>query len=165
MDSWSHITLLVIVQLFMLVGLAGLVVPVFPGLTVIWLSALGYGILSGFRPLGIALFILIVLLGLGGEILDNILMSAGARKAGASWLSIVLALVVGILGTLLLPPIGGIIGAPLVVLLLEYSRLKDWNKAWQALRGMAAGWGLSLVTRFGVGLVMIVLWWVWVWKG
>jgi uncharacterized protein YqgC (DUF456 family) len=152
-------------QLFMLVGLFGLVVPVFPGIVVMWLAALGYGILGGWSTLGIVIFVFLTLLMILGTTVDNLLMGVGARRGGASWLSIGLALLFGIAGTLLWPPIGGIIAAPLSVLLLEYLRRRNWSEAWGAFRGLATGWGLSFVVRFGIGVVMMLLWWLWVWKG
>ena len=79
------------------------------------------------------LFVIITLLALVGSLADNLFMGAGARKGGASWLSIVVALSAGILGTIIFPPIGGLIAAPLAVLLLEYYRLRDWQQAWQAV--------------------------------
>lgn len=148
----------------MLVGLLGLIVPIYPGIVIMWLAALGYGIASGFTPWGIGLFVVITLLMLVGTIIDNILMGAGARQGGASWLAIGVALAGGVIGTLLWPPVGGFIAAPLGVLLLEYARTSDIKKAWLALRGLATGWGLSFVVRFGIGLAMMVLWWIWVWK-
>jgi hypothetical protein len=48
---------------------------------------------------------------------------------------------------------------------MEYLRVRDVEKAWQALRGLATGWGLSFFVRFGIGFLMMVLWWIWVWKG
>jgi uncharacterized protein YqgC (DUF456 family) len=102
---------------------------------------------------------------LAGSFADNLMMAAGGRRGGASWSTILVALVAGVLGTLFFPPLGGIIAAPLAILLLEYLRVRDWEKAWQALRGLAAGWGLSFVVRFGFGILMMGLWWVWVWRG
>jgi uncharacterized protein YqgC (DUF456 family) len=88
-------------------------------------------------------------------------MGAGARKGGAAWLSIGVALAAGVIFTFIFPPIGGIIAAPLAVLLLEYYRLRDWQKAWQALKGLATGWGLAYFVRLGIGILMMVLWWAW----
>ncbi len=165
MPEWLDISIFGLTQIFMLVGLFGLIVPVFPGIVVMWLAALGYGIVTGFQTLGIVIFVILTLLMLFGVTIDNVLMGVGARKGGASWLSILVALVAGILGTLLWPPIGGVIAAPLSVLLLEYWRHRSWDQAWNALRGLASGWGLSFVVRFATGLVMMVLWWLWVWQG
>ncbi len=65
---------------FMLIGLVGLIIPVFPGLVVIWLAALIYGIAAGFSTKGWIIFILISLLALVGGIMDNIFMGAKARR-------------------------------------------------------------------------------------
>ena len=165
MEPWLDVSIFGLVQLFMLIGLFGLLVPIFPGTVVMWLSALGYGIITGFSTLGIVLFVLITLLMLASIVVDEILIGYGARRGGASWLSIGVALVAGVAGTLLFPPFGGVIAAPLSVLLLEYWRLRDWPKAWRAIRGLAIGWGSSFVVRFGIGLLMMGLWWLWAWKG
>lgn len=149
----------------MLVGLFGLIVPVFPGIVIMWLAALGYGVVSSFSTAGIVIFVILTLLMIGGTLVDNVLMGVGARKGGASWLTIGVALVAGVLGTFIFPPIGGLIAAPAAVLLLEFNRVRDWQKAWEALRGLATGWGISFLARFGIGAVMMVLWWVWVWIG
>lgn len=150
---------------FMLLGLFGLVVPIFPGLFIMWLSALGYGVARGFNTFGVVLFALITLLAIGGSLADNLLMGAGARRGGASWGTILVALLAAIAGTLLFPPVGGLIAAPLAVLLLEYLRLRDWEQAWQALRGLAVGWGVGTIFRLIAGLLILLLWGLWVWKG
>ncbi len=166
MPHWLEIIVIILVQLFMLVGLFGMLVPIFPGLVVMWLPALGYGIATRFSStLGIVLFVIITLLMLFGSLIDNIMMGAGARKGGAAWLTILVALVAGVAGTILFPPIGGIIAAPLAIFLLEWLRLKDAKKAWRAFSGLTVGWGLSFFVRFGIGVVMMLLWWLWVWKG
>ncbi len=165
MNDTLNFVLLWLVQFFLLVGLFGLLVPVFPGLVVMWVAILVYGVIAGFGTLGIVLFIIITILMIGGSLVDNVLMGAGARQGGASWKTILVAMIAGVIGTLVFPPIGGFIAAPLAVLLLEYSRLRDWKLARQAVYGLATGWGLSFVARFLVGLLMMGLWWVWVWKG
>ncbi len=161
MPAWLNVSIFALTQFFMLAGLIGLVVPVFPGLLVMWLAALGYGIVTRFETVGIIVFIILTILMLVGSTVDNLIMGAGARKGGAAWLSIGVALAAGVIFTFIFPPIGGIIAAPLAVLLLEYYRLRDWQKAWQALKGLATGWGLAYFVRLGIGIVMMVLWWVW----
>jgi hypothetical protein len=121
--------------------------------------------MAGFSGWGVFFFVLITLLMLGSTVVDNLLMGAGAKQGGASWKTLGLALLGGVLGTLLMPPVGGIILAPLAVLLSEYVRLHDWQKAWSALRGLATGWGLSFVVRFLMGALMMGFWWLWVWVG
>jgi uncharacterized protein YqgC (DUF456 family) len=161
MHAWVYTVAFWIALVIMLVGLLGLVIPIFPGIIVIWLAALAYGLVTGFYPLAWILFAVITVLFLVGVTIDNILMNAKARQAGAAWSSLILGIIAGILGTILLPPFGGIIATPLVVLLLEYLRRRNLQQAWIALRGLLIGWGASFMVRFFIGLVMISLWLVW----
>lgn len=164
MSEWIETSITVISLLAMLVGLFGLIVPIFPGNVIIWLAAFGYGVVTGFSTAGWVIFAVLTLLMFLAVSADNLLMGAGARRSGASWTSIGLGLLAGIVGTLLLPPFGGIIAAPAVIYLLELQRLGDRHQALEALKGLAKGWGLAFVARFGIGIVMILLWGVWVWQ-
>ena len=74
MDPKLEVLVNLLILLGMLVSLGGLIVPVFPGLIVIWALALLYGIISGFGTLGAVLFIIITALAILGEISDNLLM-------------------------------------------------------------------------------------------
>lgn len=150
---------------FMLLGLLTLLIPILPGLVIMWLAALGYGIASGFNTLGIVLMVIITILAVAGSLVDNLFMGVGARRGGASWSTILVALLAGLVGTVAFPPLGGFIAAPLAVLLLEYIKLGDLGKAWAALRGMAAGFGAAVVVRFLIGLIILSLWILWVWRG
>jgi uncharacterized protein len=164
-DDTPNLFILWLTQFALLVGLFGLLVPIFPGLLIMWLAVLGYGVVNGFSTLGIVLFIIITILVIAGSLLDNVMMGAGARQGGASWKSILVAIVAGLIGTLAFPPFGGFIAAPLAVFLFEYIRVRDWKLARQAMFGLATGWGLSFVIRFLTGLLAMGLWWLWVWKG
>jgi len=150
------------ILLAMLIGLFGMVIPIFPGGVVIWLAALVYGIFFGISGWGWVFFIIITGLMIGGIIVDDLLMATSARKHGASWGSLVFAYIGGIAGTILLPPFGGLLGAPLILYLSEYGRKRNRGQAWQVTRGLLIGWGWSFVARFGIGLVMIALWMIWV---
>ena len=161
MPAWLSTTIFWTTLVIMFVGLFGLVVPVFPGIAVIWLAALGYGVATGFTTLGWVLFAVITVLFITGAVIDNVMMSAKAHKEGAAWSSLVLGILAGILGTIFFPPFGGLIAAPLVLLLLEYLRQRDFKKALATLRGLAIGWGLAFVVRFLIGAAMIGIWLVW----
>jgi len=162
-SPWVDTVAFAVTLIFMLVGLFGLIIPIFPGMLVMWVSAFAYGLITrGFDTLGIVIFVLISMAAIAGMVVDNILMGGGARVGGASWLSIFVALAAGFIGTFLLPPIGGLIAAPLAVFLLEYLRRRDWAESWRATRGLMLGWGLSFLVRFAIGLLIIALWLVWV---
>jgi uncharacterized protein YqgC (DUF456 family) len=147
----------------MVVGL--LVIPILPGLVIIWVAALGYGISAGFGLLGWVMFVIITVLMLAGSILDNLLMGAQAHKEGAPWWVVLLAMAAAIIGSILIPIpiIGGILAALLVLFLTQWIRLKDTQKAFASMRGMLVGCGWAFVFRFIIGLVMVGLWLIWAW--
>jgi uncharacterized protein len=161
MPSWVDASIFGITLFVMLIGLFGTLIPMFPGIVVIWLAALGYGVVVGFNWLGWVIFTVITLLMIAGVVVDNVLMGLGAKKGGASWKTIAAATVTGVLGTLLFPPIGGLIAAPVTVFAIEFYRVKDWRKARGAFGGLALGWGLSFAAKFGIGMVMVLFWGIW----
>jgi uncharacterized protein YqgC (DUF456 family) len=152
-----------LILLGMLVSLCGLIVPVFPGLVVIWVLALVYGILRGFGILGAVLFVIITVLAILGEISDSLLMSKKARQEGGRWRSIALAYIAGIVCSIVFTPLIGIAAALGALFLAELLFSKDHRKALAVTKGMAIGWGWAFVLRFAVGLMMIALWTIWAW--
>ena len=152
----------VLAAVVMLLGLAGVVLPALPGLTLIWLAALGYGLLAGWGASGPWLFGLITLLGLAGLGSELWVTSAGARVAGASGWSVLAGIVLGLIGLLFFSPIGAVIGLTLGILGGEYLRLKDWRKALSAAGGTLAGCGVSYGVKLLLGIVMIGAWAAWV---
>ena len=161
MPIWLETTIIVLTVLTMLFGLLGLIIPIFPGNVVIWLAALVYGLVFGFGKLGGIIFAIITLLMLVAVTADNVLMGAKAREKGADWGSIILALIAGVIGTMIFPPIGGIIAAPIVLYLAELQRRRDAEEAKAVVKALLTGWGLAFVVRFGIGVIMLALWGIW----
>ena len=145
----------------MLTGLAMLALPVLPGLWVMWIAALVYAISTGFGATAIIFMVLITILTVVGGLMDNILMGAHARTSGASWLSIAVALVGAVVGSILLPPIGGLLLALAGIFLVEYTRIRDWRKALESTKGMALGCGWGVIARFGFGVLVMIVWLIW----
>ena len=158
----SESILNIVILLTMLVGLLGLVIPIFPGLVIIWIGGLAYGLITGFEFPAWLIFSFLTVIMIVGSLLDNFVMGKQAHKQGASLLSIVLAIVFGIVGTFIIPIIGGFIGAILALFIAEWIRRKNWREAINATSGLAVGCGWAVVLRFGLGVVMIALWGVWV---
>jgi len=161
MPNWLNLSFNILIYLIMGVGLLGMVVPIYPGVVLIWVAVLIHGLVTGFATLEIWVLVVISLLALAGTLVDNFLMGGKARQAGASWISIGGALLVGLIGTFAFPPLGGLIAAPTLLFLLEYARLRDSTEAWGITKGLLTGWGLSFVARIFIGLVMVVIWAVW----
>lgn len=160
-----RVTLLVVVLVVMLVGLFSLLLYVIPGLTIIWLSALTYGLLSGFDLAGGWIFAAMTLLMIFGNMVDQLLMGAKAKQSGASWTGVILSTISALVFSILFPPFGGLVAALLVLFVVEVIRLKNWVKASETTKEMAIGCASAIGARFGIGLLMIALWALWVWLG
>jgi hypothetical protein len=126
-----------------------------------WVGALGYGIFTGFYTTGWIIFAIMTILMVVGSLIDNFLMGASARQKGASWWSLGAAWVGAIIGTIVLPPIGGLIFALLALFLVEYFRLKDSKQAFDSSTSLATGCGWAVGVRLVIGFIMLILWILW----
>jgi uncharacterized protein len=153
-----------VVAAVMFAGLLSLFTFIIPGLTIIWLSALAYGLLTGFTTTSIIYFTFITLLMIFGNFVDQLLMGVRARQSGASWTGLFLSAIAAFVFSFLMPPFGGIIASLLVLFTFEFIRLRDWRKAGGTTKEMAVGCASAVVVRFFIGIIMISLWVAWVWQ-
>jgi uncharacterized protein YqgC (DUF456 family) len=152
---------------FMLVGLFGLVIPIFPGIAIIWIASLVYAIVAAFAGLMTAwdwvLFALITGLMVAGSFVDNIIIAKKLRETGTPWRSIAIGYAVGIVSSLFLTPFAALLFTPLALYASEYHRLLDRKLAFNSTKAWMVGFGWSFAALFGIGAVMIGLWMLWVW--
>ncbi|MDO9088428.1 MAG: DUF456 domain-containing protein [Anaerolineaceae bacterium] len=160
-QAFGSVALHVLVGLTMLVGWLSLLIVIVPGLVIMWVGGLVYGITTGFDTTAWIIFGIMTVLMIVGNLIDNVLMGASARQKGASWWSLGAAWVGALVGTFLLPPIGGLILALLALFLVEYYRLKNSRQAFESTTSLATGCGWSVVVRFAIGFIMGVLWILW----
>jgi uncharacterized protein YqgC (DUF456 family) len=163
----SEFLLQVITLAFMLVGLTGMIIPIFPGIIVIWLAALLYAIgefLAGKMDIwGWLLFALITILMIVGNFVDEIIMARKLRETGTPWSSIAIGFVAGIIASLFLTPFVALVATPLALYLAEYRRLGNGREAIHSAKNWLIGFGWSFAALFAIGAVMIGLWMLWAW--
>lgn len=149
-----------IVILAFVVGLLGAILPVIPGLTVIWLGALYYAaIIVGFDTFSPWIFVLLTIVGLVAGTSNIWLAALGAKTTGASWRTLIVGFIGAILGTFFLPIplVGTIVGYAAGLVLSEYVRLGELRPALKSAFGGVVGWGVSTAFEFAGGLAMILL--------
>lgn len=151
----------VLVGLLMLVGLAGVVLPILPGLALIWLAALGYGLLVGWGASGPWLFGVITLLALIGLAAEVWVTAAGGRAAGSSPWSILAGLGLAALGLFTIGPAGAIAGLLAGTIGVEYLRLRDWRQSARSALGTIIGCGASFGVKLLLAVGMIAAWLAW----
>jgi uncharacterized protein len=149
----------------MLVGLFGTVVPLWPGLLVIWVTGLVYGLSAGFGTVGLAAFGVMTALAIAGTVAKVVLPHRGGRAGGASGTSLAAGLAGAVVGAFVLPVVGIPVGAVAGVYLAERVRVSDPSEAWPATVGVLKGFGLGALVEFSLGVVMIATWAGWVLVG
>lgn len=151
----------IVVAVVMVLGLMGVVLPVLPGLVLIWAAALFYGLMVGFGAVGWSVVALLTALAVAGMIKTVVIPRRAAVESGASGWAQLGAVVGGVVGFFVIPVFGLILGALAGLLAVEYVLKGNWDEALAAVRGTAKGFGLSVVIDLILGMVMIVAWSVW----
>ncbi|HSW09708.1 MAG TPA: DUF456 domain-containing protein [Bacillota bacterium] len=144
----------------MLLGIAGTVLPVLPGMPLVLLGIVIYGAVHGFAAVGTDLVFLAIVLTLISLILDYLAVILGAGRARASRQGMLGGLVGGVVGVVVLGWPGLLLGPPIGAVLGEVSSGRTLNQglrvALATVVGMAATAVLKLVMA-GVLTVMFVL--------
>jgi uncharacterized protein YqgC (DUF456 family) len=166
-ESTAQVLLETLTLFALLVGLFGLIVPVFPGLTIMWLAAVVYALIQNARGLMNGwdwfLLVLMTVLMITGNIIDNVIIARKMRDKYVPWSSIILSFVAGIVASIFLTPIVGLIASPLSLLTLEYIRVRDRRKAFDSTKAYVISYGWAFLARFTIGLMMVGLWMLWAW--
>lgn len=171
MPTWLPFLLQIALETFtlfvLLVGLFGLIVPVFPGLTIMWLATLVYALIKNaadkMTGWDWVAFVVITLLMIGGNIADNIIIARKMRDHYIPWSSILLAFAASIVASLFFTPLIGLVAAPLGLFLAELRRLKNRDDAIGSTKAYMVGWGWAFGARFIIGLAITGLWMLWAW--
>jgi uncharacterized protein YqgC (DUF456 family) len=155
--------LLALTMVMMLVGLLGSVVPGLPGVTLIFLSALLYAILTDFQTVGATILVILFVFAALAFLVDFFATSYGARRFGASnWGTVGGA--IGGIGSLF----GLIAGTIAGVFVGEYLRRErhgaaeeqedaDWRRASRAAGGVIVGYLASAIVQGLLGLASVIV--------
>ena len=148
------ILLIILCSVLMVVGLAGVVLPILPGLPLSWLGLFIYALGTGFERISIATVVVFFILMILSLVLDFAAPMLGAKKYKASIYGILGALVGLIVGIIVLGFWGIIIG-PFIGALLGELVVKRRPK--QAL-GSALGTFLGFVagTLFKIIVILVM---------
>jgi uncharacterized protein YqgC (DUF456 family) len=154
--------LVVVIALAMAVGVVGTVVPFVPGLGLVWLAALLYGLVEGFGVVGFTVFFFMTALAVAGAVAGVVVPQRAASRGGAHQAAILAGGALGVVGFFVVPVVGLPLGFVIGVLLAEWIRTRAWSLAWRATLATLRGLGLATLAQFVMGLSMVALWVVWV---
>lgn len=155
---------LVLVIIFMLIGIIGTLVPVIPGAIITGFSAFAYAWYGGFETISVGTAVVIVTITAIAGTADIWMPLLGASAGGASAKTVLYGLLGAIIGFVLgsfVPVLGNIIGAITGyvsgILLAEYLKYEDWDKAIKAAVGGLAGWGLATAIQLGGAILITII--------
>jgi len=154
-------SLILLVALAMVVGLAGTVVPLLPGLGLVWAAALVYGLVEGFGGLGYVAFAAITVLGVAGTVAGFVLPHRAAGAAGASRPSTWLGVLGAVVGFFVVPVVGFPLGGALGIYVGEQVRTGDARAALRTTKATIVGFGVAALAQLAAGLAMMVVWANW----
>lgn len=143
----------------MFIGLLGVLLPLIPGVGLIWITALIYAIAEGFQNVDPITMVVLSIIAIPGITADIWVSSLGAKVGGASFWSIVASLLGGIIGFLFFNLPGALIGSLVGLVVVELFRAKDWRQALKASGGWVVGRLVSTAVQLVVGVIMIAIFW------
>jgi uncharacterized protein len=136
------------------VGLAGLLLPMLPGMPLVFLGAVAIAAADGFTRVGYLSLALIAILAIVASVLDHIAGVLGAKRGGASrWgmVGAVIGLIVGL-------PFGlpGLVFGPAVgAAALEFARDQELRRAARASTGVFIGFVLGTVVKYAIACIIL----------
>ena len=152
---------LVLIALAMVVGILGTVVPLLPGLPIVWAAALVYGVAEGFGVIGWICFVVITLVGIGGIVAGIVVPQRKVQGGGAPFSTSLLGLIGGIIGFFVIPIVGLVVGAVVGVFVAERLRTGNREEAWASTKRAIVGFGVGALVQMGAGFVMMLTWIAW----
>jgi uncharacterized protein YqgC (DUF456 family) len=147
-----------LIALAMAIGLAGVLVPVLPGLLLVWGAGLAWTILDGGGPARWTVFAMLTALFAGATVAKYVLPARKAAARGAPLSTLLVGAVFAVVGFFVIPVVGAPIGGAAGIYLAEYARLRDPRAALRATRAALIAIGIGVLIEFGAGVVMVLTW-------
>ncbi len=152
----SNTIWVIIFAVLMLPGLLGVFLPIVPGIPLMFLLALVFGFTDSFQHLTSQNILTLLVLTVASVLVDYLSGTLGAKYSGASSKALGAGLIGMILGTLLFPPFGGILGLFAGVILVEL-RNGSREKALRAATGSLVGALIGIAINVVLAITFITL--------
>lgn len=149
--------LLILAILLVLVGFAGTVLPMLPGIPLIFSGFLVRALATGWQDISEKTIIILAVVTLVVSGIDYWAGIAGAKKYGASRAGIWGAILGGLVGLVMFNIVGIILGPFIGAVLGELFSGKSKGEAWKAGWGTFVGFLAGSFIRIVTGVVMTIL--------
>jgi uncharacterized protein YqgC (DUF456 family) len=147
----------VLVALAIAVGLIGIVMPVLPGILLVFGAIAVWAVVENNVTAWVTLGVVTVLLG-AATLIKYLWPMRRMRAADVRTLSLVVGAVLGIIGFFVIPVLGLVIGFVLGVYLAELANRRDQAVAWTSTKHAVKGVALSVGVELAGALLATVAW-------
>ncbi|WP_261565955.1 DUF456 domain-containing protein [Frankia gtarii] len=142
----------------MAVGLVGIVLPVLPGLVLVWGAGLWWVIADGG---GVGRWIVLALMSalfVIGALTKYVLPARATAGRGVPWQSLVVGVVCAIVGFFVLPVVGLLVGGVFGIYVAELIRLGDFRTAGGTTWAAIVAFGIGVLVELVAGVAMAAVW-------
>lgn len=153
----------VLVGLVMLVGVAGVVVPVLPGLLLVWAAGLVWVWQDGGGAVRVVVGVVLTALLVAGTGAKYVLPARSASGAGAPRSTLLAGVVGAVAGFFLIPVVGLVVGGVGAVYLAELRRLHDGPAAGRSTWAVLKAVGIGMLVELVAAVLMVGTWLLGVW--
>jgi uncharacterized protein YqgC (DUF456 family) len=142
----------------MAVGVLGVVLPLLPGLLLIWAAGLWWTIADGGGPARWAVFAVLTALLVAGTVTKYVLPARSAAARGAPASTLLAGAVGAVIGFFVIPVVGLVVGGVAGIFLAELARLGDTRQAGIATRAALVAIGVGVLVELTAALAMVLTW-------
>ena len=153
MNTWGEL----LVGVAVVVGVAGVVVPVLPGLLLVWAAVVVWGVVEG-GTVGWSVVVVATVVALVSQVVKYVLPGRRLRRAGVPDRALLVGGVVGVVGFFVVPVVGLFLGFALGVYAAERLRLRDSRAARTATGAALRAAGLSILLELAATLLLAGGW-------
>lgn len=146
--------------MLIVVGLVGVVLPVLPGLAVIWGAGVWWTIGDGGGAGHWLVLTVMTVLLVVGVLAKFVLPAKATADRGAPFATLAIGVVCGVAGFFLVPVAGAVVGFVGGIYLAEYVRLRDARAAGTSTKAALVAIGIGLLVELAAGLLMALTWFV-----
>lgn len=157
----GEILVFIIALVIMMVGMAGVIMPVIPSTPLIWFGAFFYGLFNHFETITWKVLLVFGLLTAFSIVLENFGNVYGAKKFGATRWGIIGSLVGTGVGFFWAGPLGLLLGPIVGTIIFEIFGGMGYKGALKSGIGNFVGFLGGSVVKIALGLAMII---IFIWK-
>ncbi len=156
-----ELTVTVVTGVAILVGVAGTLLPVLPGLLLVWAAVVAYGMFVGFGIVGWISVIVATGFSALGLYLNFRIPQRAAAGTGLSLAAQLLGLALAVIGFFLVPVVGFPLGFVLGVFLIRLRSTRNHHEAWRSTRSIIASLLRASAVQAGCAIAIMFVWTGW----